>query len=234
MTINADLHTHTVFSHGKNTPEEMVLSAIRKGMKKIAITDHAPSHIFYGVRNVPKYLEAIHRARDKYADKIEVLAGMEFNIVSLDGRMEPNEKYLDKLDIILLGYHKAVRYLDWQSAAHFYLHKGGKNGVERNTLSYIRAMERNSIDILTHPGYGIPIDHKMLAAACVKNKVAVEVNASHHGLTADELLVYIRADVMFAVSSDAHKEKKAGEFGNVPEWLAQLGAGPERVVNACP
>ncbi len=234
MTINADLHTHTVFSHGKNTPEEMVLSAIRKGLKKIAITDHAPSHIFYGVRNVPKYLEAIHRARDKYADQIEVLAGMEFNIVSLNGRMEACDQYLDKLDIVLIGYHKAVRYLDLQSAAHFYLRKGGKNGVGRNTLSYIRAMERNRIDILAHPGYGIPIDHKMLAMACVKNKVAVEVNASHHDLTADELLVYINAGVMFAVNSDAHKKQKMGEFGTVPEWLSQLGVGPERVVNACP
>ena len=30
--IKCDLHTHTVFCDGKNTPEEMVLSAIEKGL----------------------------------------------------------------------------------------------------------------------------------------------------------------------------------------------------------
>ena len=33
--IKCDLHMHTVFSGGKNTPEEMVVSAINKGFKAV-------------------------------------------------------------------------------------------------------------------------------------------------------------------------------------------------------
>lgn len=36
-----DLHTHTTFSDGRNTPEEMVLSAIGMGMSTLGISDHS-------------------------------------------------------------------------------------------------------------------------------------------------------------------------------------------------
>ena len=36
-----DLHMHTVFSDGKNTAEEMVLEAIRRGLETVGISDHS-------------------------------------------------------------------------------------------------------------------------------------------------------------------------------------------------
>ena len=36
-----DLHMHTVFSDGKNTAEEMVQEAIRKGLETVGISDHS-------------------------------------------------------------------------------------------------------------------------------------------------------------------------------------------------
>ena len=38
MIITADYHTHTNYSHGKGTPEENVLAAIEKGLRRIAIS----------------------------------------------------------------------------------------------------------------------------------------------------------------------------------------------------
>ena len=35
-----DFHLHTTFSDGKNTPEEMVLAAIRRGFDTVAFSDH--------------------------------------------------------------------------------------------------------------------------------------------------------------------------------------------------
>ena len=38
-----NLHTHTCFCDGKNTPEEMVISAIEKGMDVLGFSGHSSS-----------------------------------------------------------------------------------------------------------------------------------------------------------------------------------------------
>jgi len=40
-----DLHTHTIFSDGLLTPEELVARAVAKGLVALAITDHDKRHI---------------------------------------------------------------------------------------------------------------------------------------------------------------------------------------------
>ena len=45
-----DLHTHTIFSHGKGTIEQNVRAALDRGLTHIAITDHGPGHLFYGMK----------------------------------------------------------------------------------------------------------------------------------------------------------------------------------------
>ena len=37
----SDFHVHTTFSDGKHTPEEMILSAVEKGMTAIGFSDHS-------------------------------------------------------------------------------------------------------------------------------------------------------------------------------------------------
>jgi putative hydrolase len=213
--IFADYHTHTVFSHGRNTPEENVLAAVEKGLKEIAITDHAPSHIFYGVKNIRAYIQTVEDLKRKYAGRIEVLLGLELNIVSLDGTLEADESLLSRLDIALLGYHKAVWYRNIKSAAHFYLKKGRKMDREAvkalNTESYLNALEKNRVDIISHPGYGIPLDHVKLADCCARRGVKVEINASHHELKKEDLWVYRDAGVKFVLSSDAHTARRVGD-----------------------
>lgn len=50
MKINFDLHTHTVYSHGKGTIAENAKSAAEKGLYGIGITDHGFSHPAFGMR----------------------------------------------------------------------------------------------------------------------------------------------------------------------------------------
>ena len=44
-----DLHTHTTYSHGKGSVEDNVREAFNQGMEFIAISDHGPGHLFYGI-----------------------------------------------------------------------------------------------------------------------------------------------------------------------------------------
>ena len=50
MILTADYHTHTPYSHGKNTVAENVAQAAKIGLKQVAITDHGFTHLAYGIR----------------------------------------------------------------------------------------------------------------------------------------------------------------------------------------
>ncbi len=76
-----DLHTHTIFCDGKNTPEEMILSAIEKGLKTIGLCTHCYTPFkLYGNLNdssVDNFIKAVTPLKERYKDKIEVLLGVE-------------------------------------------------------------------------------------------------------------------------------------------------------------
>ncbi len=82
-----DLHVHTTFSDGDNTPEEVINAAIEKGMKRIGISDH--SYTFFDKRycmkeeDIDRYFETISALKEKYKNKIEVLCGIEQDMYSL-------------------------------------------------------------------------------------------------------------------------------------------------------
>ncbi len=81
-----DIHMHTVFSDGKNTPEEMILSAIEKGLSCVGISDHSYTSfdLSYCMKAeaVPAYLAEIYRLKEIYSDRIKVLCGIEQDMYS--------------------------------------------------------------------------------------------------------------------------------------------------------
>ena len=80
-----DLHMHTVFSDGKNTAEEMVLEAIRKGLETVGISDHSSGDpCGMKLSEAPAYKAEINRLKEKYAGKIRVLCGLERDFLTDD------------------------------------------------------------------------------------------------------------------------------------------------------
>ena len=72
-------HTHTNFSDGNNTAEEVVLSAIEKGFNAIGFSDHGYTDfdLSYCVKDVKGYISEINRLKQKYSDKIKIYLGLE-------------------------------------------------------------------------------------------------------------------------------------------------------------
>ena len=71
-----DLHTHTLFSDGKNSAEEMVCEAIRLGLKCIGFSDH--SGVCYDdcgmtEKTEEEYRAEIRRLKTEYAGRIKIL-----------------------------------------------------------------------------------------------------------------------------------------------------------------
>lgn len=81
MNTKINFHTHTNFSDGENTPEEMVLSAIQKGISILGFSDHSMFpfggkwHI--GPKEFPLYVKTIRELAQKYKDKITIKCGFE-------------------------------------------------------------------------------------------------------------------------------------------------------------
>ena len=94
MILTGDYHTHTPYSHGKNTVEENVAKAKEVGLKQIAITDHGFSHVAFGLRRrqVEKYIHECKAASEKYG--IDVLR---FSNKDIDEKFESVCNIIDKI-----------------------------------------------------------------------------------------------------------------------------------------
>ncbi len=94
--IEADFHTHTTYSDGKNTPEEMILAAIAAGIKTLGITDHSYTDFDDGFcmkcEDIDAYFAEVNALKEKYKDKIKVFCGIEQDLYS--GRPIKNYDYV--------------------------------------------------------------------------------------------------------------------------------------------
>lgn len=86
MSYKQNLHTHSIFDDGKNTIEEMVLSAIDKGFDSIGFSGHA--YMYYSenysmsVAGTEEFKKEVIRIKNKYSDIIKVYLGLEFDMFS--------------------------------------------------------------------------------------------------------------------------------------------------------
>ena len=76
-----DLHTHTTYSDGRDTPEEMIHEALERGLMCFGISDHSPTP-FDPPGGMPEgterlYAEAIRKLKARFDGKIRLLLGLE-------------------------------------------------------------------------------------------------------------------------------------------------------------
>ncbi len=75
----SNLHTHSTFCDGKNTPEEIVRYAIDKGFSSIGFSGHGytPFDLRYCMKDTEGYIAETERLKVKYESKIKILLGIE-------------------------------------------------------------------------------------------------------------------------------------------------------------
>ena len=108
-----DLHMHTVWSDGKNTPEEMVQEAIRKGLETVGISDHSSGDpCGMKLEDNTAYKAEIARLKEKYAGQIKVLCGLERDFISDD--FGPYDYVIGSVHLLTMpdGHHVSI---DWTS-----------------------------------------------------------------------------------------------------------------------
>ncbi|MBQ3596648.1 MAG: histidinol-phosphatase [Clostridia bacterium] len=78
--VKSNFHTHTIYCDGKNTPEEMIESAIDKGFEALGFSVHSYTDEIESIvtkRGVIDYYKRVTELKDEYKDKIEILCGIE-------------------------------------------------------------------------------------------------------------------------------------------------------------
>jgi putative hydrolase len=240
MAFWGDYHTHTIYSHGKGTLEENVVAAVKHGFREIAITDHGFKHFTYNVRRMdfPYMLEDAARMRKKYP-MIEIYLGLETNFNSADGHVDILPSDMPNLDIIVCGYHKFVmpeRFRDYFKFhfPNFWLDTfktSSKRITAQNTDTYIKALEKYDIDIISHINYGIKVEVKAVAEACKFYGTLVELNGKRISMTDAELTTIAETGAEFICNSDAHSVDRVGNFDVGIDTIERVGIPYSQVAN---
>ncbi|SHF35995.1 putative hydrolase [Caldanaerobius fijiensis DSM 17918] len=239
--IIADYHTHTLYSHGKGTIMDNVLAAKKKGLKRVAIADHGPAHLLYGIRK--RDFSEIRREIDeinKNIQDVEVLMGVECNIIGLDGSIDLPYELEDKLDILLVGFHagalpksfKDFIYLNLLNLLARYLPFLRRYSRKYNTIAYVNAIEKYPIDIITHPGMKAEVDTRVLAKAAARHNTALEINAGHGYMTEEYIKIAKEEGARFCINSDAHDPERVGDFGRGLRIAQKAGLSSSDIINA--
>lgn len=81
-----DLHVHSVFSDGRDTPRDIVVSAIEKGIKTLGFSDHSYTEFDerYCIQSdkQAEYIRTINELKNEFSDKIKILCATEQDFYS--------------------------------------------------------------------------------------------------------------------------------------------------------
>ncbi len=240
MKLTADYHTHTPYSHGKGTVEENAARAKELGLKQIGITDHGFAHLAFGLKRkkVSALIADCRAASVKLG--IDVLVGMEANILGEDGSTDMTEADYDNFDLFVCGKHVLVAYAslrDWRRyfGGNFVADKFRRTPpralVERNTRAYIAMIKNNPVDIVSHLGYLCPADAAEVAKCAADYGTYIELNSKKTHLSDEELYAVGQSGARFVVDSDAHSVDRVGDTALVDEQLARVDFPLDKIDN---
>ena len=229
MELTADYHTHTPYSHGKNTVLENAGMAKKLGLKEIGITDHGFNHLLFGLKrkNLADLRSEIEEA--KKLTGVNVLMGMESTLISVDGDTDMKQSDLQYFDLYLCGIHEVLRYKTFSDMRNIMIknysaYKFGKKPsskvIATTTSAYINAIKNNPIDILTHINYKCYCNLKDVAQCCADYGTYIEINTKKRHVSAEELNLMAQTGVRFVIDSDAHSQDRVGDTKIADELLS--------------
>jgi DNA polymerase (family X) len=219
--ILGDLHSHTDWSDGRATLEQMVEAALALGRRYLAICDHARRLRDDRLERQTEEIAAL----DERVRGIEILSGVEVDIRA-DGSLEMDDDLLAERD--------------WVMAS---VHSGFDKPRAELTRRIEAAMENPHVDAIGHPTGrklnrrdAYDVDFEALLAKALETGTFLEVNCQPDrlDLTDNHARAAAEAGVMLVISTDAHR---LHELENLRLGVAQARRGwvtPEQVVNTRP
>ncbi|MBV8361766.1 MAG: DNA polymerase/3'-5' exonuclease PolX, partial [Deltaproteobacteria bacterium] len=195
--LRGDLHSHSTWTDGRASIEEMAKSAQAAGLEYFALTDHsqrlAMVHGLDPLRLRTQWSE-IEAVAARIAG-ITILRGIEVDILE-DGTLDLPDDVLSELDWVVASVHSK---LDMESDAM--------------TRRIIRAIRNRNVDVIGHPsgrliGHRKPSSFDMgeIVRVAREEGCALEVNSQAERLDLTDIACQAvkHAGIKLVISSDAH------------------------------
>lgn len=227
MNILLDVHTHTTASgHAYSSLLENVKQAKERGLKYYGVSDHAPTmpgstHLFYfqNMKVIPREIEGV-----------QVLRGVEANIIDHDGRIDMLKTGLEHLDYVIASLHPPCI---------------GFGTKEENTQGILGAMKNPRVNIIGHPDDSrYPLDYEAIVRGAKEHHVLLEVNNSslrpdsYRPGAKENIQTYLALakamDVPVILNSDAHIATDVGRLDYALEAIADADFPEALIMNHQP
>ncbi len=195
--IKSIIHSHSNWSDGATTIEEMAKECIRKGFEYMVISDHSKAAAYANGLSEERIREQ-HRYIEELNDKLKpfkIFKSIECDILN-DGSMDYENKILATFDLVIASVHSNL-----------------KMNEEKAMMRLLRAIENPYTTILGHmtgrlllSRNGYPVDHRKIIDACTTNHVVIELNAHPRRLDIDwKWIDYaLQKNVLISIDPDAH------------------------------
>lgn len=195
--IRGIIHSHSTWSDGVHSIEQMANAAIQKGYEYLMISDHSKTASYAGGLTIERVM-AQHREIDALNKKLApfvIFKSIESDILG-DGSLDYPTDILDCFDIVIASIHSNLKMTE-----------------EKAMMRLLNAVNNPYTSILGHPTgrlllsrKGYPVNHETLVAACAENNVVLELNAHPRRLDMDWRYIHlaIEQEVLISINPDAH------------------------------
>jgi DNA polymerase (family 10) len=195
--IKGIIHSHSTWSDGLHTIEQMAVAAKEKGFEYLVISDHSKS-AFYANGLQEDRIRAQHKEIDALNKKLApfvIFKSIESDILN-DGSLDYPDEILELFDIVIASVHSNLKMTE-----------------EKAMMRLMNAIENPYTSILGHPTgrlllsrKGYPINHEEIISACAANNVVIELNAHPRRLDMDWRYIHLamKEDVLISINPDAH------------------------------
>lgn len=219
-----DTHTHTLASgHAYSTIRENAAAAAKKGLQLLAITEHAPRMVGSSQAIYFQNLKVI----DRHAFDVELMMGVELNILDDKGTVDLTEGTLRQMDLAIASLHIPC------------ITPGSR---EYNTQACLNAIKNPFVHILGHPDDPrYPLDYRAIVQGAKEYGAMLELNENSlrpggsrkNARPQDEemLRLCMEYEVPVVIGSDAHVDTDVGRHDLAHALLEELGFPEKLIIN---
>ncbi|RTL60216.1 MAG: DNA polymerase/3'-5' exonuclease PolX [Sphingobacteriales bacterium] len=195
--IKGIIHSHSTWSDGSHSLEQMATAAKEKGLEYLVISDHSKTAAYANGLKEDR-IKAQHEEIEKLNEKLKpfkIFKSIESDILN-DGKLDYSDNILSTFDLVIASVHSNLKMTE-----------------EKAMMRLLTAIENPHTTILGHmtgrlllSRKGYPVNYEKIFEACIKNKVVIELNAHPSRLDIDWRYIEaaINNGLLISIDPDAH------------------------------